>query len=171
MNISSLNSVAGSLQQVARPNPTQQSSATDGPGSRPHATHHHARKAAEASDVPGAVDSDGDQDVAARITSFADRINARLQNAISGTNLTVDQASALKDAAAKFEALMNRISNAGQTDVTQRDVHYALSQLHQQIVQIFHPQGSEQPGGSSTGLAGGSDIAAAITAPPVDTVA
>ncbi len=175
MNISNLSSISGSPQQAARLAASQEDASADGSVSKPHATHHQhgsrrsapAAEATEASTVP---DNDGDQDDAQRVANLANRVDARLQNAITTGNLTADQTVALKDAAAKFQALMTRIGNAGETATTRRAVHFALHQLGQQIQDIFNSQGTS-PSDSTATSTSGADIAAAITAPPVDTVA
>ncbi len=175
MNISNLSSISGSPQQAARLAASQEDASADGTVSKPHATHHQhgsrrsapAAEATEASTVP---DNDGDQDDAQRVANLANRVDARLQNAITTGNLTADQTVALKDAAAKFQALMTRIGNAGETATTRRAVHFALHQLGQQIQDIFNSQGTS-PSDSTATSTSGADIAAAITAPPVDTVA
>jgi hypothetical protein len=165
MNISNLSSVTGSLPPLALPTPNQPESPADGTGSAPHATHHHHHRGprvadpADASTVPG---QDADQDDSQRVANLANKVNARLQHAISSGKFTSDQAVALKDAAAKFQDLMTRIGNAGDSGTTKRAVHFALHELGQQIQSVFAAQDASTSG---------SDIAAAITAPPVDTVA
>ncbi|MBK7642277.1 MAG: hypothetical protein IPJ19_04395 [Planctomycetes bacterium] len=169
MNISSLTNMASSLPQVARPNTTS----TEATGSRPHGTHHTAsRKTAEGSEAKGVRENDGDGDdnTSTRVSNLADKINTRLENAINSGSLTPEQASALKDAAAKFTALMNRIANAGAQDVTKRAVHMAMSQLHEQVQGIFQGQGTDDVGASEAAAKSGTDLAAAITAPTVDTL-
>ena len=169
MNISNLSSVTGNPQPVAWTTPTQPDGPSDAPPSRPHGAHHHhhrAPKIGEAAETSTTPDTDGDQDDAQRVSTLARRIDARLQNAITDSNLTSDQATALRDAATKFQDLMTRIGNADGADGKKRAVHFALQQLGQQIQGIFDAQSTSAPAASASGA----DIAAAIVAPPVDTV-
>jgi len=105
-------------------------------------------------------------DHAARVAHFASRIDARLANAIASGNLSEDQVTALKAAAEQFHALMNRIANADFSHTPQRQVHFALSQLHNQIEAIFQQQVDPQPAPATSGEAG-----PAQTTPSIDALA
>jgi hypothetical protein len=173
MNISSISSVTSNPQPLALPTPTQADGSTDGTATRPHGAHHrhhHGPKAGKATESVADPEQDGDQDNASFVTRLADRIQTRLQHAINSGKFTSDQVAALKDAAAKFQDSMTRIGNAGTTNETRREVHVALHQLGQQLQPIFSAQAATPSTASATD-ADGSDIAAANTAPPIDTVA
>jgi hypothetical protein len=154
MNISRLGSTpATALPAAARlvPTQTKTESSDASVGSRPHATHHVASE------------RDGGHLHGPRIANFVEGIGTRLQNAIDSGTLSADQVQALKDAAAQFSALMNRIDNADLANSPRRQVHFALHQLGQAFQGILHPDA----GDSTTPSAD----AAAPSAPSIDAVA
>jgi hypothetical protein len=168
MNISRLSTPASLPQVATRP---------------PHHQHHHVRAAndggadeattqATAADasVQGSGTEAQDHDFSKRVANYASQIEHRVQNAISGGNLSPDQAQALQDASAQFQSLMNRIGNADFSGTPKREVLFALHQLSTQIQSILQPQ-QTQPGSSGDALAGGSGAAAATSTPTIDTVA
>jgi len=154
MNISRLGSTpATALPAAARPVPTQTKPGADDPsvGSSPHATHHTSGE------------HDGGHAHGQRIANFVDGIANRVQNALESGTLSADQVQALKDAAAQFSALMNRIDSADLAHSPKRQVHFALHQLGHALQGILGPDA----GDSTTP---GTDIAAPA-APTIDAVA
>ncbi len=154
MNISRLGSTpATALPAAARPlsDKTKPESIDPSVGSRPHATHHteHER--------------DGAQLHGQRIANFVEGITERVQNALEAGPLSAGQVQALKDAAAQFSALMNRIDNADLANSPKRQVHFALHQLGQAFQDILHP-------GTGDSTAPGAD-ATAPSAPSIDALA
>jgi hypothetical protein len=154
MNISRLGSTpATALPAAARPTatPTRPEEGEKGVGSGPHATHHSVHE------------HDGGPSHGQRIANFVEGIGNRLQHALETGALSSDQVQALKDAAAQFSELMNRIDNADMASSPKRQVHFALHQLGQAFQGILHSDGgdSTMPGAD----------AAAPSAPSIDTTA
>jgi len=154
MNISRLGSLpAAALSAGTRPTatPTKPEEGDKGVGSAPHATHHAVHE------------RDGGQAHSPRIANFVDAIGNRVQNALEAGALSAEQVQGLKDAAAQFSELMNRIDNADLAQSPKRQVHFALHQLGQAFQRILHPDGGEA---TTPGI-----DAAAPSAPSIDTTA
>ena len=168
MNISRLSSSAANAQPAAaRPAPTQPrnpNAAERGLETGPHSNH--SSSGPESGRVEQAPDHLHDH--SQRVANFTAQIENRLQHAIRSGDLSEEQIQGLKDAAAQFTALMNRIGNAQFADSPQRQVLFALHQLGNQIQGLLGTQ--DQPESTNT-LAKESGASAGQPAPSVDTVA
>jgi hypothetical protein len=175
MNISRLSNVPANVQPVAaRPFQSQPKVATapeKDVDTRPHAPHSTLGAAQGQAQVADDGDGDVDQNYSTRIANYTSRIETRIQNAIENGNMSDSQVQGLKDAAAQFQALMNRIGNADFSHSPKRQVLFALHQLTQQIQSILHPDQGNQLGNSTNTLGTGSNTAAAAPAASIDAVA
>jgi len=97
-----------------------------------------ALPAGTASATPPGVE-EGEKAHGQRIAKFVGAIEKRVSNALEAGTLSSGQVQALKDAAAQFSQLMNRIDNADLANSPKRQVHFALQQLGEAVQGILHP--------------------------------
>ena len=168
MNISRLsNSAANAQPASARPGPTHArnpNAAERGVESQPHSTH--STSGPESGRAEPAQDHLHDH--SQRVANFTAQIEHRLQNALRSGDLSEEQIQGLKEAAAQFTALMNRIGNAEFSHSPQRQVLFALHQLGNQLQALLGEQ--DQPTSTNT-LAKDSGAIAGQPAPSLDTLA
>lgn len=81
--------------------------------------------------------------LAQRLANMTSKVEARVANAIEKGELNERQIHNLRNAAEKFEALMNRIGNADFQNGPKRQVLYALHQFSNDVSAVLNPQPTE----------------------------
>jgi hypothetical protein len=131
---------------------------------------HSTTKASEAPERRAEVAESRGHEHSRRVSNFASQIETRLQGAIENGNLSEGQIQGLKDAAAQFQSLMNRIGSAEFSNSPERQVLFALDQLGNQMQKVLHPDDHSQNTPVRGGEAAGA-MSAPTTMPSVDAVA